>query len=336
MLRAALVGLGNIAWKYGKELSKSTLTHAAALLREPRVLLVGGCSPEAAEREAFTARFGVPAFAGLRELLKRVQPHLVSICSPTVLHFNQTRTCLEWGIPLVWLEKPPAATLSEVDALLALQAERRREGRPTTVAVNYLRRHAPVYGRLRMLLHSGELGTCRGIRLGYSRGLETNGSHIIDMLFFILPKHYNWTIEWISAEVENPSFALRVVDPDGFDVLPVLVEGLALPYHNIDIILTCETGRAAVLYGGMDTALELRVEHELFSGFYRLREASSEERDRLIGAGGLSGCLDAALADLLAAHEVGREPVSSLASARQTQALLEVVRNRKYDLRIRP
>jgi hypothetical protein len=87
--------------------------------------------------------------------------------------------------------------------------------------------------------------------------------------------------EWASAggDRDNPCFSL---------VLPtgprVLVSGLLLPYHCIDMALTCDQGRVSMLHDGMTPVVEERVEHELFPGFYRLRHTG----DELLGAGGLA------------------------------------------------
>src|SRR5690554_25884 len=65
----------------------------------------------------------VPGYAALGEMLE-AHPELeaVAICTPTHLRYSQARIALEQGRSVL-LEKPPGATLSEVEDLVEL-AER--------------------------------------------------------------------------------------------------------------------------------------------------------------------------------------------------------------------
>jgi predicted dehydrogenase len=317
--RAALVGLGNIAWRFdrGQGSSPGSLSHAGAYIRNNRTLLVSGCSPHEADRSAFQKAFVVPVYASLSDLLTHESPDIVSIASPSPLHFSQTLACLEKQVPMIWLEKPAAASLQELDRLLDISSQGH-----STVVVNFQRRYCPAYQHLRRVYQEQRLGTCELIQLNYSRGLEVNGAHILDMLFFVTGAQVQWRLDWVSADGDgdNPCFALRLATGPR-----VIVSGLSLPYHCIDMTLTCEQGRASMLHGGMTAVVEERVEHELFPGFYRLRHSG----DDLLGAGGLEGSMEAALDDLLDAFEQHRAPVSHLHAARASLALIEAVRARQ-------
>jgi predicted dehydrogenase len=256
-------------------------------------------------------------YASLADLLSQASPDIVSIASPSPLHFSQTLACLAKQVPMIWLEKPAATSLQKLDRLLDLSSQG-----CSTVLVNFQRRYCPAYQHLRRLYQEQHLGTCVLIQLNYSRGLEVNGAHILDMLFFVTGDQTQWHLDWVSADGdgENPCFALRLAAGPR-----VLVSGLSLPYHCIDMTLTCEQGRASMLHGGMTAIVEERVEHELFPGFYRLRPSG----DGLLGAGGLAGSMEAALDDLLDAFEQHRAPVSHLYTARASLALIEAVRARQ-------
>src|SRR5262249_9596284 len=143
-------------------------------------------------------------------------------------------------------------------------------------------------------------------------------THILDMLFFVIGDQTQWHLDWVSADGDgdNPCFSLQLATGPR-----VIVSGLSLPYHCIDMTLTCEQGRASVLHGGMTAVVEECVEHELFPGFYRLRHSGAD----LLGTGGLAGSMEAALDDLLDAFEQYRAPVSHLHTARASLALIEAV-----------
>ncbi|MFH1019060.1 MAG: hypothetical protein V1782_00405, partial [Pseudomonadota bacterium] len=196
-----------------------------------------------------------------------------------------------------------------------------------TVLVNYQRRYLPVYQALRDRFLAGAVGECRQIQLNYSRGLETNGSHILDTLFFVVGDQAEYRLQWVSHDEDftNPSFVMAI---DGFSVM---VTGMALPYHNIDILITGDEGRLSVLHGGMTSVVERKIEHELFPGFYRLQV----QEDPLSALAGLFGGMENALQDLLDAHETGRLPVSNLGATRKTMALIEELRFWQTSGRIR-
>jgi predicted dehydrogenase len=317
--RAAMVGLGNIAWRFdgAQGAGQGSLSHAGAYVRNSRTILVGGYSPDAGERVAFQQAFGVSVYASLSDLLEHASPDIVSIASPSSWHFSQTLACLEKKVPMIWLEKPAAGSLQELDRLREIS----RQG-CSTVVVNFQRRYCTAYDNLRRVYEEQRLGVCRLIQLNYSRGLEVNGVHILDMLFFVTGDQEQWHLEWVATggDRDNPCFSLLLANG-----LRVMVAGLSLPYHCIDMALTCDQGRVSMLHGGMTPVVEERIEHELFPGFYRLRHTE----DGSLGASGLAGSMAAALDDLLDAFEQRREPVSNLTTARASLALIEAVRARQ-------
>lgn len=315
--RAAIVGLGNIAWKYDvkkpAEVSCGPLTHAGAYDANDRVLLAAGCSPVEEDRRVFQHQYGVPVFEDIESLIRTTEPQIVSICSPTERHFEHALYCLDSGIPMIWLEKPPAGNLHEIDSLIE-----RSERSGSRVLVNYQRRYCGVYNRLRDVLRQKKLGRTVSAYCTYSRGLKPNGSHVIDLLSFFSGDEGNILLEYVmnSTDADNPSFMLKL--PDG---TPAFVAGLPLPYHCIDVVFTCEKGRASIIHGGMEAEWEDVAEHELFPGFYRLKE---NPENPLLPAG-FSESMDMALRDLILAHEENRTPLSSLYTARKSMAFMDKI-----------
>ncbi|MBD3896824.1 Gfo/Idh/MocA family oxidoreductase [Halomonas sp. ML-15] len=107
-LKLGLVGVGKIVRDQ----------HLPAIDADPRWRLAATADP-------FARLDGVPAYDSLAEMLE-AQPELdaVAICTPTHLRHSQARLALEAG-KAVLLEKPPGATLSEVEDLQALAEARR-------------------------------------------------------------------------------------------------------------------------------------------------------------------------------------------------------------------
>jgi predicted dehydrogenase len=314
-LTAALIGLGNIAWRYdGGRVAPGApaLTHASVYDRSPRTTLTIGMSPDTGERRAAREALGIDTTDSLPDLLA-ARPDVVSICSPSALHAEHLRACLDAGVPMIWLEKPAATRLTDLDAVIAASTG------ASVVAVNFQRRYQPAYRVLRDLCTSGELGRCHHIQAVYSRGLETNGSHMVDQVLFLAGDGRPFTLDWVgpTGGPDNPGFAMTF---DGG--LTAVVTGLDLPYHCIDIAAVFDGGRVSLLYGGLTAVFERRVEQELFPGFHRLRP---EPDPRFPGDCDIGGSMAAALDDLIAAHETGRDAASSLTTARAGQALMQAV-----------
>jgi len=315
--RAALVGLGNIAWRFDQKNDDIDmgLTHASSYKKHDRVEIVGGCSPEPDDRKSFEKVYKVQTFETLEAMIPAVKPDIVSICTPAEHHYDQVLSCLQHSIPMIWLEKPPATSVADLDNLI--QENGRFPGR-SKILVNYQRRFSENYIWLQSLYQDQTLGACRLIQINYSRGLENNGSHLLDILFFIVGLDFEYRLEWVSnSKSASPSFALA--SQNGF---PVLIAGSELPYHNIDIILTFDLGRASVIYGGMVRRIESKVENDLFPGFYRLAESKIIHTDN----GEIQRSMAGALSELIRAYEDNREPKSSLITARRTQKLMEEIR----------
>jgi predicted dehydrogenase len=316
--RAALVGLGNIAWRFDQKTDDVGigLTHASCFMKHDRVEIIGGCSPQQDDRESFEKVYKVQVFKTIEEMLSAVKPDIVSICTPAEHHYSQVMFCLQHSIPMIWLEKPPTTSLADLDNLI------RENGQPqkrSKILVNYQRRFSESYIWLQSLYQDQTLGPCRLIQINYSRGLETNGSHLLDILFFIVGLECEYRLEWVSdSRAASPSFALTF--PNGFSVL---VSGFDLSYHNTDVILTFDSGRASVLYGGMVQRIESKIENDLFPGFYRLSESNMVHTDN----GEIQCSMAEALSDLIGAYEDNREPRSSLITASKTQKLVEEIRS---------
>jgi D-galactose 1-dehydrogenase len=105
-LKIGLVGLGKIAVDQ----------HIPAIAGNPALELVAGCSPRARPE-------GVRAYATLTEMLA-AHPEIeaVAICTPPQIRHAIAREAILAG-KHVFMEKPPAATLGEAEAIRALAQE---------------------------------------------------------------------------------------------------------------------------------------------------------------------------------------------------------------------
>ena len=160
-MRFGLIGYG--AW--GRH-------HAAAIRQAPGAELTAiACRSEATAAAARADLPGVAVYRDYGELLRRADVDAVDIVVPNHLHAEIGVAALEHGKDVL-LEKPMAVTPEECDRLI--QAARRR-GR--VLSIGHELRLSSQWGRIRALVHAGEIGEPRYalvslFRFPYRRGSE--------------------------------------------------------------------------------------------------------------------------------------------------------------------
>lgn len=141
-LRCAIVGTGAIA-----------NLHAQAIAAHPHAELVAVTDMSPVAADAFAARYGAPAVhPSLDALLAAARPDVVHVCTPPVAHAEQTIAAFAAGAHVV-VEKPPAPSLAELDAMRAAAVAAGRQ-----LAVVFQQRTGTAAAHVRRLLQTGALG----------------------------------------------------------------------------------------------------------------------------------------------------------------------------------
>lgn len=313
-MRAGIIGLGHIAWRYdkGEQRCGQSLTHLSTY-RSHGMEILAGVDPCETTRAEFFQSTGVPAHASIDHLLSQ-SPDVVSITSPTRFHAEHLHACLEAGVRHIWLEKPATGSPTQT-----LELAKRAEELDARVLVGFQRRYMPIYQDLLV----SNLGHLEGVEITYSRGLETNGAHMVDLAVWLmgdtLPKIHGVTLCHPPRNVNEPSPSF-ILESDKGVVATVL--GLDLGYHAIDFVVHYAEGRKAVRWGGQLGQNEVKVPDPLFDGYFRLgpEDASQPVQDT---RSQLTGVFDTVLDDLL--NGPMPQPRSNLMSAYLGQKLVSEV-----------
>ncbi len=145
MLRVAVIGMGNIG-----------NTHAPVYQADPLAELVAVCDiiPERADKAA--ARYGVPAFYSVEELLRNVELDAVSVTSAGTEnggdHFEPTMQCLEAGLNVLG-EKPISNDITKARQMVA-----KAEEKGVYYGINLNHRFVPPAARAKQWVTEGRLG----------------------------------------------------------------------------------------------------------------------------------------------------------------------------------
>ena len=182
MVKLAMIGAGGYAYELIKRIwTIPEKIELIAVSSNPARKSVGSMECQ---------RRGIPVYANIDELLENVKGHADVIFVPTPIHthYSLTKQCLENGFD-VWLEKPPVATIQEIDKLMGLS---KKYGKPVPVAFQSL--YSTIMQELKSRIVSGEYGKVLQVssmagwkrsdsyynRSGWAGKLKLNGDWVLD------------------------------------------------------------------------------------------------------------------------------------------------------------
>ncbi|MHB8996728.1 MAG: Gfo/Idh/MocA family protein [Armatimonadota bacterium] len=185
--RVGIIGLGRMGSTICDEVAgypafPLPFSIAAAARASDRLELACGCDLLPEKREAFRERWGVSAlYEDFRQMIEQERPDMVAICTKGVNHAELGIAVTEMGVPMLYLEKAMACSMSEADGLRdACQKHH------TAFNTGVLRRFDARYWWARKLIERGEIGTPHTV-VQYSGGtLLHGGIHIVDTMMYLL------------------------------------------------------------------------------------------------------------------------------------------------------
>ena len=183
--RVAIIGCGRM----GK-------LHIQGYKQEPRceVVAVVDILREKAEEFVKTHALSARVFTDHAEMLRAIQPEMVSICLWTRLHLPVIRDCAAAGVPAIHCEKPMAPSWGD-----ARQIARIARGSKSRLTFSHQRRFAPSFSRARDLLRTGEFGALERIEAFNPANILDWGTHIIDLIHM----YNNETpVNWVMAQID--------------------------------------------------------------------------------------------------------------------------------------
>ena len=247
-IRCAVVGLGRIGTLLEEDaLREKPCTHAGAIHADPDTLLVGGCDIDEKRCETFSDKWnGVPAFNRVDDLLKEVNPDILSVSTPPESHLSIVEAVLQSSVRIVICEKPLALQSAQ-----ALQIACYHEEGIVKIMTNHERRYSKDYLRVRNHIVSGSFGRLLSISskvyMGEKRPvlemMLDDGTHLIDALRFLTESE----LDDIHAELRDGDAAQTLfVRCNGGDV-PIYMEfGSGRDHIVFELDLSFSAGRIRI------------------------------------------------------------------------------------------
>jgi len=287
-----IIGAGRIGAFFDTPQSKVVLTHAHAFSSHPGFELKGFVDADRREAERAALVWGTEAFDSVANAFVRKKFDVAVVATPDESHYGLLRELADRPLKLVFAEKPLALSRTEAESIVLLYRER-----GIGLAVNYSRRFVPAFADLRDRIAQGEFGRYLTGTGYYGKGTLHNGSHMIDLLRFLLGDPAKITTlgaihDWSD---DDPTCSARLEMAEGGQFL---LQGLDCRCYSLfEMDLFFEKARIRMVESGFAIEVYGVIDSEIFAG-YRVLSAGKRQAVNLGGAladaaGNLYGYLSA-------------------------------------------
>ncbi|MCO8254958.1 Gfo/Idh/MocA family oxidoreductase [Haladaptatus sp. AB618] len=152
--------------------------------------------------EAFADRFGIDrhdVYEDYMEMLRAVEPDIVSVCTPVPTHADIVIDCTESdALRAIHCEKPMADTFGDCRRMVSACADN-----DIQLTFNHQRRFSETYLEARRRITEGEIGTIERVEIG-GKNLFDFGSHLIDVCNGLNDgRRPEWALCQVDYSVEN-------------------------------------------------------------------------------------------------------------------------------------
>lgn len=302
LFRAAIIGCGRIGSTFDDDpLRRKVASHAGAYSAVAGVELAAAVDIDETRLQAFGARWGVSElFSDHREMLARVKPDIVSVCTWPQGHYRMVLDAVEAGAKAIFCEKPIAVSPAEATEMVRLCNEK-----GVALAVNHSRRWDPFIQEIKARLESGEIGEIQQVSCYYTAGLANTGTHLLDLLRYFLGDAVRvWGVRKSSHTPEDPNFDGYIDFAGGASVT---LQSLDVKRYLIfDVDLYGTVGRLRVTNSGSRALWWSVVRSKMFSGYSELAAEDTQEPDE-----SAKSPLVAAVEDIVDCIGSRRQPLSS-------------------------
>lgn len=205
MYRVVIIGCGKVGVLYEGEVRRpKPASHAGYVVANSQTKLVALVDTSLVALKKASKLFPhVNTYTSVRECLEKEHPDIVVIATPPDSRLALIQQCIQQGVQAIICEKPFASTTTEARAIATMVKKSN-----IVFVLNYPRRFAPLFTRVRSEIASGKLGAIQQVTCYYSNGLYNNGGHLIDTLSYLLGE----TMKVVWAQ-RNTRAAYPVGDP---------------------------------------------------------------------------------------------------------------------------
>lgn len=176
-----VIGAGKIGAFFDSPGDEDVLSHGHAFTRHPGFNLLGFVDTDLIKARQAAQVWGGEAFESLDAAFEHHKIDVAIVAVPDEFHGQTLYQLANYQLKCVFSEKPLAKSLYEAEEISELYLEKN-----IPLTVNYMRRFVPEFVDLRSRIASGEFGPFLGGTGYYGKGTLHNGSHMVDLLHYLL------------------------------------------------------------------------------------------------------------------------------------------------------
>jgi len=273
-IKVALIGCGNIGAdekKYGGNVSPGT--HAGAYVKNKKVDLVAFVDNSEAQLEYAMSNFPrVQKYLDIDKMMQEMKPDLVSIATPSGLHYEHVMKVAKYKPSVILCEKPIAYKIHEAEEMIG---ECKKNG--VTLFINHIRHFDPLLLKWSQKVKDGVIGEVLQGNAYYYNGFYNCGTHLIDLIRMYLGDpvsvsgHYNN----LTSNIKNDS------NIDGQLYFKnggmITLQSLSANYGVFGMQLYGTEGMINIKNLGYSVEYRKKVENENFAGYFQLSNDSEVE-----------------------------------------------------------
>ena len=269
-LKVLIVGCGKIAGGFDETSSNHKqypLSHAGAFVASKKFEIIGCVDKNEKALNSFSHRWGVlNKWTSLESAISSgLNFDVVSICTPNYCHFDDLKRSLALKPRLIFCEKPLALNMVDAEEIVNICAHQKIK-----LAVNYSRRWDGKINTLRTRMLSGEFGELRGVIGTYNKGIFNNGSHLIDLLLYLLgPLQVEYASKGrVDFDNADPTVSAVLLTKDGFLIQLVGTDSRDYSIFELDLIFS--KMHISMKDGGRRWTMREPIESSIFRGYKEL------------------------------------------------------------------
>jgi predicted dehydrogenase len=183
--KAAVIGLGNIGFKFDLDPKrKETWSHAAAFERCRKTILSGAVEVNEANADLFRKYYcNTPVFNSIKEMMENISVDIVSISTPTETHYYIVKELIQYPIKAIFCEKP--ISLKKTEARMMVSSCKKAK---ILLAVNHTRRWDSTFLLAKKMVREGKIGEVKAASIYYPDHIFNVGTHLFDVICMLIDK----------------------------------------------------------------------------------------------------------------------------------------------------
>ena len=268
-----IVGAGDIGSGYDNPNSIEVLTHAHAFVKHDGFNLIGFVEPNNLVGLNAAKKWSTSTFATIKEAFSENEIDVVSVAAPDKYHFEILKEIAKFKPKFVLAEKPLTNTIDEAREILSIFNSKK-----IAALVNYKRRFIPEILKLKEKLDNKYFGDFIFGTSYYGKGLNHNGSHLIDLLLYLLDNKWD-NIEIlnhiIDFDKDDPSYSLILSDHHKNSLLIKAIDCRHFSTFEVDLIF--KKGRVRITELGLEIEESIVKKNEIFTSFNTLQKTKTEK-----------------------------------------------------------